>query len=101
MLAKELEKKNCETYHASGDADVLIVVKAVEASFVTNTVLVSDGTDLLVLLWYHATRNIENNLFFVQSQRKISNQIKFITILYPYRIQGIYIIGGTLLYIIH
>ena len=90
MLAKELEKKNREPYHASGDADVLIVVKAVEASSVTNTVLVGDDTDLLVLLWYHATRNIENNLFFlVQSQRKISNQIKFITILYPYRIQGI------------
>ena len=30
-----------------------------------------------------------------------SNEIKFITILYPYRIQGIYIIGGTLLNIIH
>ena len=33
----------------------------------------------------------------------VTNQIKtnFIAILYPYRIQGIYIFGGILLYIIH
>ena len=70
MLAKEPEQKNCETYHASGNADVLIVVKAVEASSVTNTVLVGDGTDLLVLLCYHATRNIENDLFFCPEPKK-------------------------------
>ena len=45
MLSEALEKKNCETYHASGNADLLIVLKAVWSA----TVLVGDDTDLIVL----------------------------------------------------
>ena len=37
MLSGQLQKKNCQTYHASGDADLLIVQKAVESSTTTNT----------------------------------------------------------------
>ena len=32
MLSQFLKKSNCTTYHADGDADVLIVKKAVESS---------------------------------------------------------------------
>ncbi len=38
----------CEVHHASGDADLLIVQKAVESTRRVNTVLVGDDTDLLV-----------------------------------------------------
>ena len=50
-----LEKKNCETHHASGDADLLIVLKVVRSATTTSTVLVGDDTDLIVLLCYYAS----------------------------------------------
>lgn len=55
MLSEEIQKKKREPYHASGDPDPLIVQKAAQSANVTNTVLVGDGTDLLVLLCYHAS----------------------------------------------
>ena len=42
-------------YHASGDADLLIVQKSLESASAVNTVLVGDDTDLLILLIYHAS----------------------------------------------
>ncbi len=47
-------EKMCAVYHASGDTDLLIVQKAMESSSTTDTVLVGDDTDLLILLCYHA-----------------------------------------------
>ncbi len=32
MLSEALQKKNCETHHASGDADLLIVLKAIQSA---------------------------------------------------------------------
>ena len=55
MLSTELEKNNCKTYHAPGDADLLIVQKAVQSATTSKTVLVSENTDLIVLLCYHAS----------------------------------------------
>ena len=55
MLNTELEKSNCKTYHAPGDADILIVQKAVQSATTSKTVLVGDGTDLIVLLSYHSS----------------------------------------------
>ena len=49
MLAKELEKKNCETYHASRDADVLIVKKQLR-HFLSPTLYWSVIRDLFRLL---------------------------------------------------
>ena len=42
MLSEELKKNNCEVHHASGDADLLIVMKAVQSANSSNTVLVGD-----------------------------------------------------------
>ena len=53
MLSEELTKKNCETHHATFDADLLIVQKVVQSATSCNTVLVGDDTDLLVFLCYH------------------------------------------------
>ena len=42
MLSEELTKKNCETRHSSGDADLLIVQKSVQSATSCNTVLDTD-----------------------------------------------------------
>ena len=70
MLSGYLEKKTCKVYHFSGDADLLIVQKAVDSS-TTDTVLV--GTDLLVLLCYHANLDSYNILFRPEPKKNTKN----------------------------
>ncbi|KAK3882376.1 hypothetical protein Pcinc_013242 [Petrolisthes cinctipes] len=69
MLSEDLQKKKCETHHALGDADLLIGKKVVQSANVTNTVLVGDDTDLLVLLCYHASLEA-HDLFFCHEPKK-------------------------------
>ena len=69
MLSKELQKKNCKTHHASGDADFLIVQKAVKSATTTNTVLVGDDTDLIILLCHHTSLE-SHDLFFCPEPKK-------------------------------
>ena len=54
MLSRYLQQANCQVYHSTADADLLIVNKAVESSRTMDTVLVGDDTDLLILLCHHA-----------------------------------------------
>lgn len=75
MLGSYLEKK-CKVYHASADADVLIVRKAVEPARVMDTVLVGDDTDLLILLCFHASMD-SHNIFLNLSQRKMPRSTKY------------------------
>ena len=72
MLSGHLQKKNCQTFHAPGDADLLIVQKAVESATTTNTVLIGDDTDLLILLIYHT--NLESHDIFFQPEPKKSTK---------------------------
>ena len=69
LLSAQLEKNKCQVHHAPGDADLLIVRKAVKSATMVNTVLVGDDTDLLVLLCYHATWS-PTTYFSGQSQKK-------------------------------
>lgn len=69
MLSEELEKAKCETYHTSGDGNLLIMQKAVQCVTTNNTVLIGDDTDLLVLLWYHANLG-SYDLFFCSESKK-------------------------------
>ena len=69
MLSEELQKKNCKTHHASGDADFLIVKKAIKSATTTNTVLVDDDTDLTILICYHASLK-SHDLFFCPEPKK-------------------------------
>ena len=70
MLSEELKKNNCETHHALGDADLLIVLKAVQSETSSNTALVGDDT---YLLCYHA--NLESHdLFFCPEPKKNTKQ---------------------------
>jgi len=73
MLSAKLEKSNCKTYHAPADADLLIVQKAVSSATTSTTILVSDDTDLMVLLCYHASLD-SHDIFFCPEPQK--NTIK-------------------------
>jgi len=48
-----MNEAGIQTSHATGNADVLIVLTAVRSSMSRYTVLIGDDTDLLVLLCYH------------------------------------------------
>ena len=72
MLSKKLVEMNCETYHASGDADLLIVQKAVKSASTVHTVLVGDDTDLLILLIYHAS--LDSCSLFLKPEPKKSTK---------------------------
>ena len=63
MLSRYLEQTNCQVYHSTADADLLIVNKAVERSRTMDNVLVGDDTELLILLCYHAEWDVLD-LFF-------------------------------------
>ena len=67
MLHRELEKSNCKTYHAPGDADILIVQKAVQSA---KTMLVGEDIDLIVLLCYHASLDSHDLFFCPKSKEK-------------------------------
>ena len=73
MLSEELKKNNFEVHHASGDAELLIVMKAVQSANSSNTVLVGDDTELIVLLCYHASLEA-HDLFFCPEPKKNTKQ---------------------------
>ena len=53
MLGQSLEHVGCETRHAKGVADVLIVETTGQFTMYSETTLVGDDTDLFVLLCFH------------------------------------------------
>lgn len=69
LLSHRLEEAGCDIHHAKGDADVLIVQTAIASAAQSETVLVGDDTDLLVLLIYHAS-NVRHNIFFRPEHRR-------------------------------
>ena len=71
LLGEQLSKNNCTVYYAKSDADFIIVQKAVETAENSNTVIVGDDTDLLVLLIYHTKLN-HNEIFFIPEPKKNS-----------------------------
>ena len=71
MLNTELEKNNCKTYHAPGNANLLIVQKAVQSATTSKTVLVGEDTDFIVLLCYHSSPDY-HDLFFRPEPKKIA-----------------------------
>ena len=83
MLSEQLVKANCHTHHATGDADLLMVQKAVESATLSDTVLVGDDTDLLILLCYDACLD-SHDIFFRPEPKKttkihrVSNHILFL-----------------------
>ncbi|KAL5019798.1 hypothetical protein ScPMuIL_002690 [Solemya velum] len=54
LLSSKLLLAGVNTCHAEADADLLIVITAVESAQTQNTILVGDDTDLLILLCSYA-----------------------------------------------
>ena len=73
MLSEELKQNNCEVHHASGNADLLIVMKAVQSANSSNTVLVGDDTDLRILLSHRASIE-SHDLFLCPEPKKTTKQ---------------------------
>ena len=73
LLSAKLMEKNCRTYHATGDADLLIVQKAMESASTMNTVLIGDDTDLLILLIYPASLESCSLFFKPEPKRNTKN----------------------------
>ena len=71
LLGQELEKASCTVYHASGDADVIIVQKAVQSAQTRETILIGEDTNLLVLLCYYTTPEL-HPLYFMSEPKKIA-----------------------------
>ena len=69
ILNTELEKSNCKTYHALGDADLLIVQKAVQPATTSKTMLGGEDTDLIVLLCYHASLDSHDLIFHPEPKK--------------------------------
>ena len=61
----------CIVFHAKQDADTLIVKSAIESAKTARTILVGNGTDLLVLLIYHTDKNSKN--VFFQPEPKLNS----------------------------
>ena len=76
MLSEEQQKANCETHHTSGDADLLIVQKAVQCATNNSPVQIGDDTDLLALRYYHGSLDYHHELFFCSESRKSTKKTR-------------------------
>jgi len=66
MLSDQIQANGIQTYHAEGDADLLIATTAVKYALTTPTVVIGDDTDLLILLCYHA--NVESHPIYLKPE---------------------------------
>ena len=71
MLGEHLHHSGWQVFHAKSDADLLIVLKAVESAETTKIVLIGEDTDLMVLLLYH-TKSHGFDLYFAPELKKNS-----------------------------
>lgn len=73
LLSESLVAAGYKTVHAKNDADVMIVQTAVESAKTSETVVVGDDTDLLVLLCFHADV-AAHKLHFIPEPKKTSTK---------------------------
>ena len=69
LLSDCLDQAGCETHHALGDADVLIVQTAIQSAMQCQTILIGEDTDLIVLLCFHVTNSCYD-IFFKSEKRR-------------------------------
>lgn len=74
MLSDVLKENGVMTIHADGDADLRIVMTAVNAAECQETVVIGEDTDLLMLLLHHA--NTETYPVFLKSEPKQNSTSK-------------------------
>ena len=71
MRNRYLQQANCQVYHSTADADLLIVNKVEESSRTMDTMLKVDNSDLLILLCYHAELDVFDRFFSNLNQKQI------------------------------
>ena len=76
LLGEQLEGSGCQVFHGKGDADVLIVLKALELANTKDTVLIGDDTDLLVLLLSKDMPQSSKKIFFAPEPKKIHSKTR-------------------------
>ena len=76
ILGQKLEDAGFTVHHAAGDADRLIVKKAVELSETTDTILVGEDTDLLVLLLHYASQNTRKTFLCPEPKQNATRKSK-------------------------
>lgn len=74
LLDNSLQANGFDTRHAVGDADCMIVQTTLDNAQETDTVLVGDDTDLLVLLLYHV-KSEHHKVYFKSSSSKTEARI--------------------------
>ncbi len=75
MLGEKLQQSGCTVHHATADADLLIVKTALECVMTSDTVVIGDDTDLLILLCYHSDPHSTNTVY-LKPQQKRNNKEK-------------------------
>ena len=73
MLGEKLEQFGHQVMSASGDADLLIAKTAVEATSKSDTVLVGEGTDLLVLLCFLHNMSAPHSVLYARTQKRLTS----------------------------
>lgn len=68
LIGDRLQAAGCQVVRSDGDADLIIVQKALEAARWQDTIVVGEDTDLLVLLCYHAS--FEGHNIYYKSERR-------------------------------
>ena len=68
LIGSKLDDQGCKVLHGEGDADLLIIQTAVEASRSQDVIVIGEDTDLLVLLIHHI--HVESCGIFFRSERK-------------------------------
>ena len=93
-------EKICTVIHAKADADLQIVLTAIESANFKSTAVVGEDTDLLVLLAHHSNEKAHNMYFFSDKPGK-SNRIwhvkQLIAVLgdFPYLLLFLHALTGS------
>ena len=74
LLSRHLQATGYSTAKSTGDADILIVKKALEYAAEVDVVVAADDTDILVLLMYHWTDSLKEMFFSTETKEKGKNK---------------------------
>ncbi|KAK6167145.1 hypothetical protein SNE40_021242 [Patella caerulea] len=70
MLGIEIAKAGGQVVHANGDADLDIVLEAVNTSLIHSTTVIGEDTDLLVLLLYHLKHPVDSEKLYFRTDKE-------------------------------
>ena len=78
MLSYRLRQAGFLTEECTGDADVIIVKKALEFAGSFNTIVNTDDTDILVMLAHHWKEDIHHDIYFGTEIKEKNKKMKLL-----------------------